>query len=143
MNTGLSNQVYELTISNQTTEMLNVEKWLAALTEKPGLSPRTGFALDLVLNEALINTIFYGYDDKGEHKIHISIKDSPEDLEVEITDDARPFNPLDVKPTEAAQTLEEASIGGRGILLMKEYCNELNYCYSGQQNHLLLSINKE
>ena len=143
MDTGLSNQLHELTISNRTTEMLKVEKWLAELNEKTGLSQRTGFALDLVLNEALINTISYGYDDDAEHEIHISIKDSPSDLEVEITDDARPFNPLEVKPAETAQTLEEASIGGRGILLMKKYCNEMKYCYSEHQNHLCLTINKE
>ena len=133
----------QLVIYNQPSEMMKVERWLEELSDKNRLSARTRFALDLVLNEALINVINHGYDDNLEHQISININDFPDELTVEIVDDGRPFNPLQKETPELPTSLEEASIGGRGIILLKNYCTEMNYCYSEGKNRLIMTIRKE
>lgn len=142
MDAGIDYQLQELIISNRTSEFIKIEKWVVEFSNQANLSERDTFSLDLVLNEALINIISYGYNDDKEHTILIRVKHSPSEIEVEIIDDALPFNPLNAQPIETGQTLETASIGGRGILLMKKYCNKLSYRYSEQKNHLFLSIDK-
>lgn len=123
--------------------MIKVEKWLADLSEKMQLTPRTGFALDLVLNEALINIINYAFEDSLQHQIIINLKQTSDELIVEIIDNGRPFNPLQNETPELAKSLEEASIGGRGILLLREYCSQMNYCYSEGKNRLFMTISKQ
>ena len=142
MDAGLENQLQELTISNRTSEFTKIEQWITEFAQQANLSERDTFSLDLVLNEALINIISYGYDDDDEHKILIKINHSSSEINIEIIDDALPFNPLSVEPGETNQTIENASIGGRGIILMKKYCTKLSYCYSEQKNHLYLTVNK-
>lgn len=142
MDTRAKNQLQELTIRNRRSEFIKIEKWIAEFAKYAKLSERDTFSLDLVLNEALINIISYGYDDDKEHTILIRINHTSSEIEIEIIDDALPFNPLSVQPAEAAQSLEEANIGGRGIILMKKYCTKLNYCYTDQKNHLYLTIKK-
>lgn len=142
MESGLKNQLQELTISNRTSEIIKIEKWIAEFAQQSNLSQRDTFSLDLVLNEALINIISYGYDDDEEHTILIKINHLPSEIDIEIIDDALPFNPLSVQPNETNQTLENVRIGGRGIILMKKYCAKLSYRYSEEKNHLFLTINK-
>ena len=142
METEATYPTHQLVIQNQPSEMIKVEKWLADLSEKMQLSARTSFSLDLVMNEALINIINYGFDDNQAHPITINIEDLPDELNVEIIDDGRPFNPLQKETPELAKSLEEASIGGRGIVLLKNYCKDMNYCYSEGTNRLLMTISK-
>ena len=143
MDTGLKNHLQELVIINRISEFKKIEKWIADFAEQANLSERDTFALDLVLNEALINIISYGYEDDEEHTILVKVNHSPSEIDIEIIDDALPFNPLSVQSSVSGQTrLEEASIGGRGIILIKKYCEKLSYCYSEQKNHLYLTINK-
>ena len=123
--------------------MQKVEAWLQAFSQRTHLSARTLFTLDLVLNEALVNIINYGFDDDQAHPISINIEDLADELNVEITDDGRPFNPLENEIPELADSLENAPLGGRGILLLKNYCKDMNYCYSGGKNRLLMTISKQ
>ena len=142
MQTDMTFQKSALTINNQLSEMQKVEEWLALLSEANHYQPRTSFALDLVINEALTNIISHGYDDSLVHQIHISLEDSPSEVNIEITDDGRVFNPLEADIQLPSTDLEETSIGGRGLLLIKQYSSKLNYCYSEGKNRLFLSIGK-
>lgn len=142
VNPGQEPKLRQLTISNHRHEVTRLEKWLADFARETDLSQRNFFALDLVLNEVLINIISYGYDDDDEHSILIKVMDSSSTINAEIIDDAHPFNPLDYQPAKGGRTLQDASIGGRGILLLKKYTSHINYCRSGHKNHLSVSIEK-
>ena len=66
----------ERVIDNQLSELADVERWLADLVVEWGLSDRTAFALDLVLNEAVTNVITHGYPDSGPDSITIALTDA-------------------------------------------------------------------
>lgn len=138
---GISKQL-ELKITNQLSDIKKVEHWLTELSQTNQYSPKTNFSLDLVLNEALINIISYAYTDALSHEIVILLHETDSDIIVIIMDDGKKFNPLTENIPKLSPVLEEASIGGRGILLMKKFCKNLNYCYSNGKNHLMLTIAK-
>lgn len=133
---------HELVIANRTTELRYVDRWLEQIATAGGFSDRDRFALDLVLNEAILNIINYGYDDDSEQQIRIQLEEHSTHFELMVEDSARPFDPLkDIQPLEE-QDLEHAVIGGRGIRLIKHYCNQYAYAYRDAKNQLLLHIAK-
>lgn len=132
-----------ITIGNRLGELARVERWLAELFADWSVPDAAAFAVDLVINEAVTNVVSYGYDDAEMHPITISLADEGDSLVVEIVDDARPFNPFDTEPVAAATDLEHATIGGRGIRLMRAYCSAHEYQYLAGRNHLRLTIAKQ
>jgi anti-sigma regulatory factor (Ser/Thr protein kinase) len=132
-----------ITIDNRLDELARVERWLVELFADWSVPDAAAFAVDLVINEALANIISYGYDDSEVHPITIGISDEGDSLVVEIVDDARPFNPFDTDPVAAAADLEHATVGGRGIRLLRAYCSAHQYQYLAGQNHLRLTIAKQ
>lgn len=132
-----------ITIDNRLDELARVERWLVDLFADWSVPDAAAFAVDLVINEAVANVISYGYDDSGVHPITIGVNDEGTALVVEIIDDAGPFNPFDTDPVAPATDLEHATIGGRGIRLMRAYCSAHEYQYLAGQNRLRLTIAKQ
>ena len=80
------------------------------------MAPRTAFALDLILNEALINIISYGYEDDDIHRISVRLEYSATAVVADIADDGRPFNPLRAASLQDAPDLKSAAVGGAAYI---------------------------
>lgn len=132
-----------LVIQNRLLEMSRVERWLAGFIEKWEIPAGAGFAVDLVINEAVANVISHAYRDGADHQIAVSLTDTPEAVVVEIVDDGEAFNPFDAPAMATASDLEQAAIGGRGIHLIKSYSDDYDYRRVAGRNRLRLAIRKE
>lgn len=131
-----------LTIENQLAEFSKLEYWIAGLVEAWQLTAKTAFAVDLVINEALVNIISYAFQDNLRHFIDIEIQDNGSHLLVDITDDGQAFNPLVQPPLVVGADLQNAAAGGRGIHLIKAYSDEQHYSFISGSNHLRLKLSK-
>ena len=107
------------------------------------LPARAAFALDLVVNEAVTNVISHAYDDTGEHEIRISLALQPGTVVLQVEDDGQPFDPFEAAMPSPASDLDHASIGGRGILLIRSYTSVHDYRRVGGHNRLTLEIPTE
>ena len=96
----------------------------------------------IVIDELLNNIISYAYQDKKEHKLEISIKPGGESLELKITDDGFPFNPLEMPPADTTLGLEERELGGLGIHLVKNIMDEYQYKRVSGENIIVLFKHK-
>jgi anti-sigma regulatory factor (Ser/Thr protein kinase) len=133
-----------LTIDGRLSELTRISHWLGDLSRRWAVSDSTIFAVDLVINEVVINIISYGYADNGigTHPITITLADTPSRVIAEIIDDGTAFNPFDAPPMDLGEDLEHAPIGGRGIPLIKSYSAEHDYLRIAGQNRLTLAIPK-
>ena len=132
-----------LVIDNHLDAFQRVEQWLAKIAADWALSPATTFAVDLVVNEAVTNTISHGYHDTSVHQIAITLIDAEDGVTIEITDDAMPFDPFSLPPITIGTDLKSAAIGGRGIHLIKRYTDARDYRFISGQNRLKLLIIKQ
>ena len=132
----------ERVIGNQLSELAGIERWLADLMVEWAVPDQTAFALDLVLNEAVTNVITHGYPDGGPDSITIALTDAGDALVLEIEDHARPFDPITAPAVATGTDLAHATVGGRGIHLMKTYSDEQCYGYVSGANRLKLVISK-
>lgn len=131
----------ELRLSNSIAELQSVNSQLEQFGEIWNLSFELIFNLNLVLEEILSNIIFYGYDDSAAHTIELNIGLEGEIIEIEIIDDAKPFNPLDRPDPDISQSLESRKIGGLGIYLVKKIMDDANYIRKNDKNILILKKN--
>ena len=101
--------------------------------------PKKIFAnMHVALEEVLTNVVKYGYTDEEEHQIVVHFRLKSNMIEVEVIDDARPFNILDVDEPITQIPFEEKSIGGLGIHLVKNLMDEVEYHRRKGLNQLFL-----
>ena len=96
------------------------------------------FEINLGLDELFTNIISYGFEDESEHQIKFSLLKEKETLVVQVEDDGKPFNPLDAASPEISLDLEEATIGGMGIHLVKKMMDDIAYQRVEGKNKLVL-----
>jgi anti-sigma regulatory factor (Ser/Thr protein kinase) len=114
----------------------NLEKFGQSM----GLSKKCIFEANLALDELFTNIISYGFDDKNEHTITITIALQNDDLVVHIEDDGMPFNPTQAETPDLECSIEECRIGGLGIHLAKNLMDEV--CYQRCKDKNILTLKK-
>ncbi len=105
-------------------------QWLA---ERNAPSNAHYFA-NLAIEELVTNCIKYGYDDAGEHIVEIKLQLSGTELVLTVTDDGRPFNPLDFPAPDTKLPVEARPIGGLGIHLLRRMSDRMDYLRADGRN---------
>lgn len=132
-------EVFE--IENRVEELSVLATKIEAMAEKWELSMPLTMSLNLVLEEAVSNVIFYAFNDHRKHLIQISIALEHQILTLEIVDDGIPFDPLSQKQPDITLPVEERPIGGLGILLISKIMDQVSYSRQNNQNRLTLVKN--
>ena len=93
--------------------------------------------LELALEESLVNIIQHAYPDSpGGIEIHFT--PYYDYLIFTLRDQGFPFNPLLAQPKIASGSLEERTEGGLGLLLIREFMDEMYYTRQDPYNILTL-----
>ncbi len=90
----------------------------------------------LAIEEIFVNIVNYSNADYAIVNVECD-----ENLEIEFVDNGIQFNPLLKKDTETPESLEEVKIGGLGIMLVKNYADDLTYKYENGENHFKIIKN--
>ena len=133
-------KIRHFVVENQIGELPSLAEKIEELAEKWGLSLKLAMNINLVIEEALTNIIFYAFTDEDQHKIKISLSLTNNRLMIQITDGGIPFNPLAQQQPDITLPAEERPVGGLGIFLISQIMDEMHY--SRQNNLNILTINK-
>lgn len=94
--------------------------------------PEENLYVNLIVEEVFANIVDYSEADF----IIVEIEYENATLMLNFIDNGIEFNPLLKENPELPDTIDEAQIGGLGILLTKELSDELDYHYINGENHL-------
>lgn len=110
--------------------------------ESHGVDGRAVAAVELVLEEAVTNVLRYGYEitDVDPHAIEIDLQVDRDEVQLLIVDDARAFDPLVGDGVVLPDSLDEAKVGGLGLLMIRTTASRLRYERRDDHNRLALSI---
>jgi len=115
---------------------------LAAFVERTGLrwglDARVVFALNLTLEEVLVNVIAHGLAGEGGRTIAVSLSLEEGQVRAEVRDDAPPFDPLSAAEADTTAPLEQRSVGGLGLHLVRRMTDSVEYRRDGDHNVLTL-----
>jgi serine/threonine-protein kinase RsbW len=129
---------YCFELKSQLSELNSLCRHLEDCGDVMELPQKCLFEINLGLDELFTNIISYGFDDESEHQIKFSLAKEKETLVVQVEDDGKPFNPLDVASHEISLDLDEVSIGGMGIHLIKKMMDDIVYQRVEGKNKLVL-----
>jgi serine/threonine-protein kinase RsbW len=133
-----------LTLRNTRAELPRLAAAVEALVARAGLSSLTAHRLNLVLEEVIANTLAYGYPDNGEHALRVRVAVLADGIELEIRDDARPFDPLADRPAPyLGPDLSRRRPGGLGLHLVRQLARGGHYETAGGCNRLIIKMDKE
>lgn len=111
-----------------------VTKWIS----DRHLSPRVEYLPSLAIEELVTNCIKYGYPAGEEHVIALELRLVDGRLALTVTDDGRPFNPLEAPSPNLDLPPEERPVGGLGIHLLRQLSDGMDYVRVNDRNRVTL-----
>ena len=130
-----------LHITTELDELRKVNAAIEELAAEENWPPDFTFQIGLAIEELGVNIVEYGHNDDKPHEIAIVISSEVEAITITIEDDGQAFNPLsDAPEPDLEAALEDRTVGGLGIHLVRSMMDEVHY--QRQQNKNCLTLVK-
>jgi anti-sigma regulatory factor (Ser/Thr protein kinase) len=126
-------------IRNDLAEIEVLATQLLELCRNNGIDEDVCFEIGLALEEAVSNTIKYGYEDDQVHMIQVRARMEDQRFLLEIEDDGKAFNPLEKRDPDFSLPVDKKPIGGLGIYLVRSLMDHVEYRRNGGRNLLRLT----
>ena len=99
------------------------------------------FGIHLAMGEAIANAIKHGNQTDPRKQVHIQSKISKSLLRVRVTDEGPGFDPTTLPDPTAPENLESTT--GRGIMVMRNYMDRVEFCEKGNSTRLETNRNED
>lgn len=123
-------------IAADVREIERLNRLVRQFGELHDVPSRTLYAVNLALDELVTNVILYGYENSEGKEVVVHIETLGSDLTASVSDDAKPFDPLQVSPPDLNAPLEDRQLGGLGIHLVRSLMDKVTYTREGEKNVL-------
>jgi len=130
--------VETVVIGNRSSDLAAVDAILDRLAERTRLPPDTMSEIRIVCDEVLTNVLAHGFPHEAEHDIRVSLEMAGRRLVLTVSDDGVPFDPLTAAPPDTSRPLEQRTVGGLGIHLVRHLVDQMTYERRGDRNVLTL-----
>jgi anti-sigma regulatory factor (Ser/Thr protein kinase) len=110
--------------------------------ENNAVDEHTVAGVELIIEEAVTNTLRYGYEvtDAEEHMVELDLQIEPHEVRILIVDDAKAFDPMDADALLLPETLDDAQVGGLGLLMIRNTASSMAYERREGFNRFLLTV---
>ena len=129
-----------ISFHNNIQELTHVIQVVNVFLEPRGLASKLIYAVNLILEEILINIIKYGYDDHETHEIEVRIEMEEDEVAITVSDDGREFNPLTVPPPNRSKSAMDRIEEGLGLQFVRHMRNAMEYRREDDKNILRIWI---
>jgi serine/threonine-protein kinase RsbW len=128
-----------LVLRTSLAEIERVADWIDSSAQQAGLASDTVFAIQLCLEEAIVNVIMYGGSSE-EMPISIELSLGRDGATAVIEDRGRPFDPTALPPRVKPASLDETRVGELGVHLIRNYSRAMRYERRDGRNRLTLAF---
>ncbi len=119
----------ELKINSDIENLKNTIRWIE---DRVNLNPKKKIGFILSTQEAIVNAIKHGNQEDKTKSIYLTLQIDDKSINLTITDEGE-----GVKENNLNQEVDLLKESGRGILIMKTYCDEVKF----KENSVELKIN--
>ena len=128
-----------ISFKNDVNELIKLQQVTSIFSKHHAIEDKIEKSINLVMEELLSNTIFYGYKDNEPHTIYVKFTYDHNKITIHVEDDAIPFNPLiDAPEVDTEATLEDRPIGGLGVHIVKKMVTTIDYQRINEKNRLII-----
>jgi serine/threonine-protein kinase RsbW len=128
-----------LTLYSRLSDLAQLPVWIESIASRRAIPANIQYAMNLCLEEAIVNIIRHGYGREGDLPIRLFFKISlPGHYFFIVEDEAPRFNPLKTAELPALDRLNELQVGGQGLRLLRSFADSLEYeaTSTGNQLHI-------
>jgi len=126
-------------LRNQLSELDRLSEQVELIGQQWKLPGRSVLQINLVLDELFTNTVNYGFDNDLEHTIDISLGFDGQRMQITIIDDGNPFDINQAEDPDLNIPLDQKDVGGLGILLVRQFVDEISYARDKNKNIIMLT----
>ena len=130
---------HHLTLHNDIEEIPLLADFVDEVCEEAGTDVSLAMSINLALEEAVTNSMLYGYPEGSVGLVEIEGGVDGSTLTFVISDSGVAFDPTQQAEADVTLGVEERPIGGLGIYLVREIMDEVRYERVGDRNVLTLS----
>jgi serine/threonine-protein kinase RsbW len=127
-----SKGTWNTSIKNELSELAGLNAGIAEFLIAHGVPRRASYAVNLAIDELVVNVIRYAYVDEETHLIDIGLEIEGDQIILHIVDDGRPFDPR--KGPALDEHAEEREVGGLGLILVLDMVDALKYRREDDKN---------
>ncbi len=132
-----------IVLENRLDELSVLTQMLQVFLRPYQMPSATLYALELSLEEILVNIISYAYEDNTPHDIEFKVEVDETMIAMKFIDDGTPFNPLAVQKADTAQPLMERGVGGLGISVVRKMRDMMEYQRKDDRNILRIWFQRQ
>jgi len=130
----------DLLMRNNVKDLAALMAGASAFLESQSLPEAAVYKANLVLEEVLTNIVKYAFEDASEHEISVLLAVNDEELTIRFVDDGREFDPLAVPAPVMKESIQEVTVGGLGVYLVRKSVNSIEYRREESKNILTTTI---
>lgn len=132
----------ELTIAATVENIDVVTAFVEEQLEALNCPMKAQMQICIAIDELFGNIAHYAYHpDVGEATVRVEVIEEPLSAVITFIDGGIPYDPLAAADPDTSLPVEERTIGGLGIFMVKKSMDEITYRYEGGKN--ILSIRKK
>jgi len=121
------NKTMKLALENDLSSLPKMVATLAEFGKQHRLTENVLNNLNLVLEELVVNIISYAYAEGGKREILIRLEKLEKELILQLRDDGKAFNPLQVPEPDLDAKIEDRPVGGLGMHMVRDLTSSLEY----------------
>ena len=129
-----------ISFANDMQELTHVLQVVNVFLEPRELQSKLIYAVNLILEEILMNIIKYGYDDGESHDIEVQIEVEQEEVALTVIDDGKEFNPLTIPRPDHSKSAMDRLEEGLGLQFVRHMRNAMEYRREEDKNILRIWI---
>lgn len=115
----------ELTLPSRIETVAKAANAVADFVSRSGISEEAAFGIDMAVREAVTNAVVHGNAQDEQKAVELTLKSSPEAVEITVHDQGQGFSPEEVPDPTAEENILKTS--GRGIFFMRTFMDEVTW----------------
>jgi serine/threonine-protein kinase RsbW len=115
----------ELSLPSRIDTVATAAAAVAEFLSRSGITEDAAFGIDMAVREAVTNAVVHGNRQDENKTVDVTLKSSPDAVEISVHDQGMGFNPETVPDPTAEENILKAS--GRGIFFMRSFMDEVDW----------------
>ena len=115
----------ELSLPSRIDTVATAAAAVAEFLSRSGITEDAAFGIDMAVREAVTNAVVHGNRQDENKTVDVTLKSSPDAVEISVHDQGVGFNPESVPDPTAEENILKAS--GRGIFFMRSFMDEVDW----------------